>query len=162
MQNEFNPEEILEIACNLERNGAEFYRRAAELVSSPEAEKMLNTLAAMEDEHEGFFESVRSDPSTLVGLFGEPERELSSFLKAITDNNVFPKEIDPLGQLHEDITVKEVIELALDAEKSAIEFYKSLREVTPSRSDEGKLDRIIQEELDHVRILKDQLRAKDS
>ncbi len=162
MENEFNPEEILEIACNLERNGAEFYRRAAELVSSKEAEEMLNRLAAMEDEHEDFFESVRSDPSALIGLFGEPERELSSFLQAITENKVFPKEVDPLGQLHEDVTVKEIIEMAIDAEKSAIQFYKSLKEVIPNQGNEGKLDRIIQEEFEHVRILTGELEAQTS
>ncbi len=161
MENEFNPEEILEIACNIERKGAEFYRRAAELVSSPDAEKMLTALAAMEDEHENFFESVRSDPSALIGLFGEPEKELSSFLKAVSNDRVFPNEIDPIERLGENVTVKEVIEMAIDAETTAIDFYKSLREITPNKEDEGKLDRIIQEEFEHVRILKEELSALD-
>ena len=48
MSDLFNAEEVLEIACQIERNGAGYYRQAAERVSDPAARQMLLDLAAME------------------------------------------------------------------------------------------------------------------
>lgn len=59
---EFNADEIFLLAKRIERNGAEFYRKAAEIIKpgSP-AEQLLLGLAAMEDEHlETFIEMRRS------------------------------------------------------------------------------------------------------
>ena len=57
----FNADEIFEMAIYVERNGAKFYRKAAEQTESPDVKKMLLELAAMEDGHEIIFAEMRKD-----------------------------------------------------------------------------------------------------
>ena len=49
MSNEFNIYEIFEMAEQIERNGALFYRKSAESVTDPDGKKLLMELAEMED-----------------------------------------------------------------------------------------------------------------
>jgi len=49
---DFNADEIFEMAEQIERNGASFYRKSAESIDDPAEKKLLLDLAAMEDEHE--------------------------------------------------------------------------------------------------------------
>ncbi len=56
MSFEFNADEILEMAEQIERNGARFYRKAAELVKDAAVSKLLQDLAAWEDGSYRIFE----------------------------------------------------------------------------------------------------------
>ena len=56
---EFNADEIFEIAEQIERNGAGFYRRAAEAVEDSQKRRILLDLASREDEHEKTFAAMR-------------------------------------------------------------------------------------------------------
>ena len=47
----FNADEIFEMAEQIERNGAKFYREAAENASDADVKEMLLSMAAMEDGH---------------------------------------------------------------------------------------------------------------
>ena len=55
----FIPDEVLEIAEFMERNGAKFYRTAAEDASG-EIRNLLLSLAEMEEDHEKTFRGMRS------------------------------------------------------------------------------------------------------
>ena len=75
MDGAFNHDEILEIAEQIERNGARFYRRAAECIEQPKAHHLLLTLAGMEDEHEQAFAAIRAEslpPSILLFRITQP------------------------------------------------------------------------------------------
>ena len=51
----FNPDEILEMAEQIERNGARFYRQAAQGAQDAGVRELLQKLATMEDGHEKLF-----------------------------------------------------------------------------------------------------------
>ena len=55
----FNAFEIFEIAEQIERNGAKFYRRAAEYIGDKKTKQTLLELADMEDDHEKTFIEMR-------------------------------------------------------------------------------------------------------
>ncbi|HRS71257.1 MAG TPA: ferritin family protein, partial [Anaerohalosphaeraceae bacterium] len=55
----FNADEIFEMAEEIERNGAAFYREAAAKASREDIKKMLLDLAAMEEGHEQTFAQMR-------------------------------------------------------------------------------------------------------
>ncbi|GAH47433.1 unnamed protein product [marine sediment metagenome] len=55
----FNADEIFEMAEEIERNGAKYYREAAEKASDKKTKQMLLDMAAMEDEHLETFEPGR-------------------------------------------------------------------------------------------------------
>ena len=48
----FNADEVMEMAEQLERNGARFYREASERVADSPTRIMLLQLSMMEEEHE--------------------------------------------------------------------------------------------------------------
>ncbi len=56
---DFNADEIFEMAEQIEKNGASFYRKSAEAIADTGAKKLLLDLAAMEDEHEKTFADLR-------------------------------------------------------------------------------------------------------
>jgi rubrerythrin len=73
----FNAEEIYTMAEQIERNGADFYRKAAEGASDEEIAQMLLDLAAMEDEHERTFSQMKAalaDDERVATAF-DPENE---------------------------------------------------------------------------------------
>ena len=57
----FNADEVYEMAEEIERNGARFYRKAAE--KFPAISELFQKLALMEDEHLATFASLRADLS---------------------------------------------------------------------------------------------------
>lgn len=160
--NEFNAEEVLEIACQIERNGVRFYRRAAELVSSPEARKMLGILASMEVEHEKFFNGLRGDNDLLDSLSLETEGEAVKYLKAIAVGKVFPPDADPSSELADDVTLTQVLRKAIEMEMASIAFYQGIREVLPAGVGGGKVEHIIREEMRHVTMLTEKLFVEET
>ena len=61
---DFNVDEVFEIAEQIERNGAKFYRSVAQKITETDKKQLLIDLAEMEDEHEQTFKSLRSKLST--------------------------------------------------------------------------------------------------
>ena len=94
----FNAEEVLQMAEQIERNGARFYRRAAEFVKDPAVNKLLLELAAWEDGHEKLFASMRArlgEREREKTVF-DPEGEGGMYLKAMADGQVFDvRQLDP-------------------------------------------------------------------
>lgn len=54
----FDAKDIFEIAIEIERNGAVFYRNAAAVMSDEVTKRELLELAAMEDQHEHTFAAL--------------------------------------------------------------------------------------------------------
>ena len=57
---DFNADEVFEMAEQMERNGAKFYRDAAENTADPSNKEMLIGLSKMEETHEKMFASMRA------------------------------------------------------------------------------------------------------
>ena len=153
MSIDFNADEVFEIAEQIERNGAKFYRTAAENVSDSDHKKLLLDLAAMEDEHEQTFKTLRSNLSRdeKVMTTFDPEGESEGYLRSLADTRVFyEKEIDTTS-------FKEILKSAITAEKDSIVFYLGMKDVVPAHLGQQKLDGIIKEEMSHIRLLSKEL-----
>ncbi len=153
MSSVFNAEEVLEIAVQIERMGAAFYRRAAELVTDPVAKQILGALAAMEDDHEITFENMRADPDTLSLLIGDPDGESALYLRAFADGQVFSKDDNPAAELNQNVTIEEVLKKAINMELSSIAFYQGILNMMPADLGQAKVGAIIEEEMHHVTTL---------
>jgi rubrerythrin len=158
---EYNADEILEMAEQIERNGARFYRRAAELARDEEVKNVLLDLAAWEDGHQKVFASMRQDltdqqhqPTTFA-----PEHETSLYLQAMADGNVFDIRADPAEMLTGTQSKKEIFELAIGQEKNSIVFYLGLKEMVPRTLGKDKVDQIIKEEMGHIGLLNREIAA---
>jgi len=155
MSYEFSADDIFEMAEQLERNGAKFYRTTAENIADPSAKELLLGLAAMEDEHEKTFASLRADLSEKekAATVFDPEGESTLYLRALADTRIFfEKEIDISS-------MKDILKAAVEAEKDAIVFYLGMKDLVPDKLGRDKLDIIIKEEMGHIRILSRELIA---
>ncbi|MCK9523360.1 MAG: ferritin family protein [Proteobacteria bacterium] len=155
----FNANEILEIACQIERNGAAFYRAAAELASLSDVADILLDLAHMEDGHEQTFLRMKSQSSQSTANVPDPDETAIAYLSAIAGNHVFTAGTHAADQFRPDTTAQEVLKLALQAEFAAIAFFQGLLEFMPTHLGPERLKAIIREEQEHVVLLSRQLRA---
>src|SRR5450759_3140053 len=94
----FNADEILEIAQQIEQNGLDFYKAAANAVTDPKAKEMLSNLAEWEVGHEKLFRDMRAgltDDQRQPTVF-DPDNEMGLYLKAMADQEVFTSKMDPV------------------------------------------------------------------
>ncbi len=155
MSYEFNAEEIFTMAEQIERNGAKFYREAAENVSGSEAKELLLGLAGMEDEHEKTFQIMRSQLTQKekeVTVF-DPAGEAAQYLQALADTRVFFEKAIDLSSM------EEILKAAIVAEKDSIAFYLGMKDVVSEKHGKQRIEAIIQEEMHHIRILSKELMA---
>ena len=146
----FNADEVFEMAEQIERNGAKFYRGAAK--KFPQVSDLLLDLAAMEDEHEKTFKAMRaelSDSEVDPPVF-DPDGQAQMYLQVMADNHVFDVNVDPVDLIAKNETPKDVLTMAVGMEKDSIAFYVGLRESVSQRAGKDKIDAIIKEEYSHI------------
>ena len=161
MSMRFNADDVLEMALGIERNGAAFYRRAAELQQDAHARATLLELAAMEEDHEKTFADMRK------GLTAEeqrettydPEGQLPLYLRAMADNQVFDTKTSPADRLTGKESVAHLLRYAIGMEKDSIVFYLGLQELVPKRLGAARIGDIIKEEMGHIATLGDLMRC---
>lgn len=155
----FSADEILGIAERIERNGARFYRKAADAISDSRAAKTLLGLAVMEEEHEKVFAAMRAD---LAGKEREPTAkdpwgEAALYLQGIADGHVFDIRQDPAEWLTGKESKEDILRAAIGLEKDSIVFYLGVKEVVPERLGKDRLDAIIKAEMGHIAVLSEQM-----
>lgn len=149
MSYDFNADDVFEMAEQLERNGAKFYRTAAAAVADSAKKEFLLKLAAMEDEHEKTFKAMRADLTAREkeATVFDPAGEAAHYLRALADTRVFfEKEIDVSS-------MKAILKSAIEAEKDSIVFYLGMKESVPEGLGKGRMDGIIREEMGHIKLL---------
>jgi rubrerythrin len=163
MAYDFNADEIFEMAEQIERNGARFYREIAERSPKEDVRDLFLKFAEMEEEHEKVFISMRaelSDKDKKSTVF-DPEGESAQYLRALADLQVFDGSAEEGFAFSEDLAEEEKIKSALiaaiDLEKESIVFYQGMKEFVPERLGKKKIDDIIKEEMKHIRILTNEL-----
>lgn len=148
----FNADEILDVAERIERNGARFYRRAAELQDDADRSQLLTDLAAMEDEHERTFSSMRSSltEEERQELVFDPDNEIGLYLQAMADGHIFDPKADPAAALSRNEPIDSVLRTAIGMEKESVVFYQGVKNVVPERLGRNRVEAIIREEVGHV------------
>jgi rubrerythrin len=157
----FNADEIFEIAEQIEINGGNFYRRAAEGTGDPKTRQRLLELAAEEDEHRKIFAEMRAALSGREkgDTFAAPSEEVSRYLRAWADGQVFDVRKDPAESLTGEETAEDIYRMALGMEKDSVVFYLGLKGATPKTWGRDKIDDIIQEEMRHIALLSTEIAA---
>jgi len=160
MPAKFSVEEVFEIACQIERNGARFYRAAAKIVDEPEARTLLEHLATYEDQHEATFGQLKAE------MAGKPEAFWSdlddvagSYVRAMAGGLVFDDDKDPAhpGGLQGDERFEDILAMALKAENDSIAYYTGVKSLMPDSWEPERIDAIIREEMSHVVYITEEL-----
>jgi rubrerythrin len=152
MAYDFNVDEVFEMAIQIEANGANFYRKAADLQQDSDNKAFLEKLARMEDKHKSTFETMRKDISDREkqGTVFDPANELSMYLKAMADNHGGEGNPEVVESLTGEEPMEEIITTAIGLEKESILFYLGLKDLVPAKYGHDKLDDIIREEKLHI------------
>ena len=145
----FNIKEIFEIAEQIERNGADFYRQAAmKFENDPQIKKLLIQLAVQEDNHEKAFSEILNNIINREEI--NPDNELTrQYLDAIAGQFVFNKETLK-NEIVTDMSKSEIFDAAILKEKESIVFYVGLKGVLKSDKDKKAIDLLIEEEQRHL------------
>lgn len=157
---QFNADEILQIAEQIERNGSRYYRKAATGTADAQVKQVLGGLAVMEDRHERIFADLRkqlSDKEREDTVY-DPQGETEAYLRALADGCVFDVDADPAEQLSGRETPEEIFTKAIQLEKDSIVFYLGIKDMVSENLGKKRIDDIIQEEMSHISTLSEQLR----
>jgi rubrerythrin len=152
---QFNIDEIFEIAEQIERNGAKYYHAAADVTDELEHRAMLTNLATMEEEHERTFAQMRRElvQNMQRESVYEPDDSAAQYLWAWAEKAVFDMDADPFSVITTSTGLQPILEVAIGREKDSIVFYEGLKAGISLDDDKAKVDAIIHEEMQHVGIL---------
>ncbi|MBN1796275.1 MAG: ferritin family protein [Sedimentisphaerales bacterium] len=151
----FNADEIFEMAEEIERKGAKFYHKAAQKAPDSDTKDFFNSMAGMEENHLKIFKEMRKELSDAEKgqTVYDPEDEAILYLKAMADAKGWEGMITPTKEFTGNESMKEIIEIALNSEKESVVFYYGLKSMVPAQAGRDKVEKIIKEELGHIRIL---------
>ena len=157
----FNAWEIFGIAEEIERNGARFYRKAAESIEDADTRSKLLELAEWEAQHEISFAEMKNalPERERQPTVWDPEQKDALYLKAMADGHVFDPKTDPSEKLGEKEDPKEILQAAIALEIEAMAFFAGLKSLVPAGMGRNKVDAIIEEEMRHIGILSQELTA---
>lgn len=159
--------EILSIAETIERDGIDFYRKAARLFEDKELRKMLLLLADWERKHEDVFSAMKKELMQVYeqNLAFDVSSYISSSplaLKSLAWSATQSKSKRDFTGLEDK---EEILELAMSRERNTIRFYFDVMGLIGDAVSKTKINEIIEEEKRHVSILRraqDQLRDPQS
>jgi rubrerythrin len=151
----FGVEEVFDIAIEIERNGAAFYREAAAVIADEAVRQELLDLARMEDEHEETFRVMKRHAlgDEALSSWYDPDGEAASYLKTIAEGKVFSSASDAIQALPQPPTIRDIMLYAIERERESVLFFTGMRNTVPAHLGSGKVDAIISQEMGHVALL---------
>ncbi|MBP7050853.1 MAG: ferritin family protein [Phycisphaerae bacterium] len=156
MSTAFNADEVFEMAEEIERNGAKFYREAAGKAANREIKEMFLSMASMEDGHLKVFQAMRKDLSEQEKgeTAYDPYNEASYYLQALASSKGFEGMKSQTQKLTGKEPVSELLEIAIGAEKNSVLYYVGLKDLVPAGAGQDKVEAIIREEVRHIADLR--------
>ncbi len=158
MTHELTPLEVLQIAIEMERQAAKFYRRAAGMYHDPSLSKLFSELAQWEKRHVQIFGDMRDHLLEQTGESGRLDLDRVDVGRLDTPPAVFRENSEPAKELTGTETRADVLRLALKKERYSIGYYTSLTEFALGPDNIKAIRGILREEQQHVRILAQSLR----
>ena len=157
----FTADEIFEMAEQIERNGAEYYREAAQNAPDKDIKQMLLSMAAMEDGHLETFKEMRKELSgrEKEPISFDPDNQGAMYLQAMADARGMEGRISPTKKLTGNESINQVLDIAINSEKDSVVFYLNLKDLVPVRAGREKIEEIILEELSHITSLLSKLKT---
>ena len=158
---DFNADEIFEMAQQIERNGARFYRRAGSAARAAGNKAFFLKLAAMEDAHEKVFARMREELTAAERMkrIPDPENQAPAYLRAWADQQVFDVRSDPAAKITGSEGPEDILRMAIGMEKDSIVFYLGMKHAVPERMGKARVEEIIQEEMRHIDLLSRELQT---
>lgn len=148
----YSVDEVFEIAEQIERNGAAFYRRAAEQTDSEDARALFASLAEQEDGHERTFARLRQEliPAGAAVSVYDKDNIVAIHLQALADRQVFRRDQAMEDVLAGSESVPEILTMAIGKERDSILYYCGIRDIMDSDEQKHSIEQIIRQEQKHL------------
>lgn len=150
---EFNLNEVLEIAKNIEKSGFAFYKQAAKQLS--DYSDFFDYLAKEEIGHEKVFDNMKSEfiSKESIDAVYDPDLIIPQYFDSLAGSTIFKKDME-MEELFKDVkSVEDVIDWAIKREHDTILFFIGLKSSLDDMNDKIVVEKIISEEINHVHIL---------
>lgn len=145
----FTLRDVLDMAVQIERNGASVYRRALDRTTDPELAEMLAWMAEEEDRHAGYFADIREKlPPEGDNIVLDELGKL--MLESIVGNRSFSLEEVDFSKVE---AVNDLLAIMIVFEKDTVDFYGLFRNFLMDAGEQECLDGIIADEEAHIRKL---------
>lgn len=151
----FTTDDLFDIAINMEVNGGAVYRAAASRVTRTDLKEMIQWMADEENRHRKWFEEQKGklkkdiDEQKLKEMVPDAFQEMMGEKALSLDDTDFSR-----------ITgTRELLETFIGFEEDTVMFYEMLEMFITDDSVKDGLDRILKEERNHVRQLRDKIRS---
>lgn len=151
----FTADEVLQMAEQIERNGARFYAQAAARVAEAQGQELLRRLSEWELRHEQIYATMRAalPEEAREQITYDPAGELPMYLRAMADRRIFDVYADLSARLDAGATPEQVFAIAVGVEKDSIIFYLGMKDLVPARYGTDRIDAVIREEMTHLSML---------
>ena len=147
-------EGIIQRAIQVEEDAYDFYTGASEMVKLPHVKDMLNELAGEEVKHKQKLEDLLAGDTEKIVAAGQSQK--------IQDLKLADYLVAP--PLDEDVTIQDVLMIAMQREKNAHDFYNLMAGLAASEAAKDLFQFLAQEELGHknkVEVLYDDIIYKE-
>lgn len=147
----FHGSEVVEIAINIERNGVEFYRKAADRAKDERLKALFHELSLWEAKHVRDFTALKDmvDADWAESYAGT---EAEAYMRALAGSRVFTEVERWAEEALRSGDPKEAIKAAIIAEKESILLYYAMLDATKGRSKEV-VKEILRQEKAHLSAL---------
>lgn len=153
-EKKLNLKEIIEIAIQIETSGAAFYKRLGSLAESEEAKELFEELEEAEYEHISDFETVLKGAVARHGQheYATTETDLL-YLRAFATRRIFTSPENAIRIAENFDNVIEAIDMALDFELRAADFYREMAQMIEDPDDRASVAELEKQEKEHAAYL---------
>ena len=152
MSENFSIQEVIEIAIEIEKNGAAFYGALAKSADTERLRELYIYLSQEEKQHIIRFQEILAS----VGGYQISEAyyatQYMGYMKALADERVFKSDVSATEAADDARSPREAIGIAIGFEKESILFLKEMWELA-SESDREAIQKLLDEEREHLRRL---------
>lgn len=140
--------DAIDLAMTREKLGHDFYLDATETTNNPSGQKVFHWLARQEQTH---FNALKRLRDALVR--DAPEEAEQSLTSSKTPQWPIP------GEVTESTNAQEALQMAIEAEKASVSFYRTTEQFTPDEGAKTMFSELVREEQKHLQLLEIQLDA---
>lgn len=144
--------EALEMAIQMEKDGYDFFLKAAKKTRDPKGRDIFNQLARDEITHLKKLEASLNSIKETGQWIGSEEPVVKEY-KFVEEPNIFTGEKAKQAKIRENADDMEVLKLAIELEADAVPFYRKKAEEIDDPKGKEVFNSIAQEEENHLTIL---------
>ena len=145
-------QEIIEIAIEIEKNGAAFYNALTKSAETNRLKELYDYLSKEEARHITRFQEILES----VGGYQISEAyyatQYMGYMKALADERVFTSDLSAAEVAERAGSPREAIDIAIGFEKESVIFLHEMWNLVPE-SDRKAIEKLLDEERDHLRRL---------